>query len=139
MLLIDSQPKILLGNIMDHQTHYLTALNLNPDIKYESTINTHCLKKSKNHMSDSLLPPTACVSCTTTSSSDVCITDKMNINPEIFPPTAVSFPTKTTKHYKTLSLCRPHYPIHTIRNQYCHKENLCPRNFHRSYDFIHLW
>ena len=48
-------------------------------------------------MADVVPPPTPCGLLTTTSSSDVRITDKTNMHLPNFLPTAVSFPTQTEK------------------------------------------
>ena len=74
LLLVISAPlNILPGHLQYHQTHSSTALNLNSYLKYEATIKTHRLQKSKNHMVIDVPPPNPSGSCTTISSSDVCI------------------------------------------------------------------
>ena len=55
-------------------------------------------------MADVVPPPTPGDYLTTKPSSDVRITDKINMHPTNFPPTAVSLPTQTSKQYKPLSL-----------------------------------
>ena len=104
MLTIDATLMILTGYLQDHQTHYSSYLNNNPDIKYEATIKNHHLQKAKNHLYDVLTPPTPGDYCTTTSSSDVRIIDNMNMHRPNSPPTAVYFPTQTTKQDKSRSL-----------------------------------
>ena len=39
----------------------------------------------------------------------------------------------------TLLIWRPHSPSRAICNSYWLKCYLCPRNYHQSYDLIHLW
>ena len=51
---------------------------------------------------DDIVPPTTPGGyCTTKSSCDICITDKMNRHPANIPPTAVSFTTHTVKKDET--------------------------------------
>ena len=104
MVLIDVPIKILAVHLQYHQTHSSTALNINPFLKDEYNIKTHHFHKSKNNMADSVPPPTLDGSRTTVSSSDACITDKLNMHMEIFSPTSVSFPNNTTNQYKVPSL-----------------------------------
>ena len=80
------------------------ALNLNPSLKYEASIKTHCLQKAKNHMNYIVSPTTPGGSCNTISSSDVCIAYKITMNPTNFSPAAVSFPTKIAKQDKPPAL-----------------------------------
>ena len=92
LFLINFPLKILTGHLQDHQPHSSTALNLNLALKSEATIKTHRLHKAKNHMDDVALHPTPGGSHTTTSSSDIRITDNMNMHPTNSPLTAVYFP-----------------------------------------------
>ena len=55
-------------------------------------------------MSGAIFPLTPGVSCTKTSSYDDHITDKINMHPEIFPPTAICIATNTTNQDKSPSL-----------------------------------
>ena len=55
-------------------------------------------------MTETVPLPTPDGSCTTTSYSDVRITDKLYMQPEIFPPNSVSFTTKTNNQDKPPSL-----------------------------------
>ena len=50
--------KILTIPLQDYQTHFSTALNLNSYLKAEPTIKTHRFEKAKNHMADTVPPPT---------------------------------------------------------------------------------
>ena len=62
-------------------------------------------------MADVLPPPTPGGSRTTTYTPGVCITEKINMHPINFPPTAVSFTTNTAKQYKPPSLS----PVPTLQ------------------------
>ena len=140
LLLVISAPlNILPGHLQYHQTHSSTALNLNSYLKYEATIKTHRLQKSKNHMVIAVPPPNPSGSCTTTSSSDVRITYKMNTHLDSFPPDAVSFPTSRKKKYPPPSLSML-FPLssRTSCSSYWIQRNPCPRNYHESYYLLHL-
>ena len=81
LITINAPLNILTVHLQEHRTHSSTTLNINPALKYEATIKTHRFQKVKNHLVDVVTPPTLDDSCTTTSSSDVCISDKMNTHP----------------------------------------------------------
>ena len=85
MFLIHFNLNILASHIQDYQIQSSTVMNLNPDLKAEISIKTHYFQKSKNHMNYFLPPPNPCGSHTITTSSDICITDKMTMNLTIFP------------------------------------------------------
>ena len=55
-------------------------------------------------MVDTVPPTTPGTYCTTTSSHDACITEKLNMHPEIYLSTSVSFPTNIVNKYKPPSL-----------------------------------
>ena len=111
LIAINVHLKILTVHLQDHNTHSSTALDLNPALKYDATIKTHHYQKANNHLADTISPPTLGGSRTTTSSSDVCITDNMSMHTKNYPPTAVSFTTQTPKQDKPPYL----YPITTIQ------------------------
>ena len=96
--------KISTFHLQDNQTRSSTALNLNPYLKAEAAIKNHRFQKSKNHLADVLPPPTPGNSCITISSSDVRISEKLNMNLTNLPPTAVFFPTKTPNQDKPSSI-----------------------------------
>ena len=104
LLTIGVPLKILTGHLQDHHTHYSISLNINPYLKYEATIKTNRLQQVNNHLDDVVPPPTPGGYLTTTSYSDVCITDKINMHLTNYPPTAVYFPTQTVKQDKPPSL-----------------------------------
>ena len=54
LLAIAATLKTLSAHLQYHQTHYSTALNLNPDIKSEATLKTLRFQKSNNHMDDTI-------------------------------------------------------------------------------------
>ena len=111
LIAINVPLKTLAVHLKEHKTHYSMVLNLKPALKDESTIKTNRLQKSKNHLYDFACPTTPSGSCTTTSSSDVCITDKMNTRTTNSPPTAVSFPTHTPNQDTPPSI----YPVPTLQ------------------------
>ena len=104
LLVIVAILKILSGHLHNHQTHSFTALNLNPDLKSKAIIKTHRFQTAKNHMAHVILPPNPGGYCTTTSYSDVCIADNMNMHLTNFLPNAVSFPTQTSNKDKPPTL-----------------------------------
>ena len=106
--------KILAGHFQYHQNHPSTALNLNKYIKSEANLKTHRLYTAKNHMADAVHPTTSVGYRTMTYSYGVCITDKMNMHPYTFNPSAVYLATKTSKQdKKTLYLL---YPLSNLSN-----------------------
>ena len=96
--------KILARHLHDHQAYPATPLNLNSYLKAEADLKHHRSQTVNNHMTDTVPPLTLGASCTTTFSSGVCITDKMNMNKTMFPPSDFYFMTKKGKQYKTSSL-----------------------------------
>ena len=79
MIAINVPLKILTSQIQDYHTHSSTALKFNPSLKYKATIKIHRFQKYKNNMAYAVPPPTPGGSRTTTSSSNVCITEKLNM------------------------------------------------------------
>ena len=64
------------------------------DQKFDATLEPHCLHTANNHMTDTVPPPTLGGSRTTTFSSDIYITENMNMQPAVFSPYYVCFVTK---------------------------------------------
>ena len=85
--------KILTGYPKYHQIQYSTSHNINPDLKSEATIETHCFQMSNIHVADTVPPPTQDGSCAMTYFSSVCISENMIMHLVIFTPTSLSFPT----------------------------------------------
>ena len=71
----------------------------------------HRFRTAKNHMADTVSPQTSGGSCATTSSADICITDRMNMNTTMLTPYDLCFATKAAKQDKNLSL----YAIQTLQ------------------------
>ena len=84
------------------------ALNIKPALKAEANIKTRHFHKSKNQMADVVPHPNSGYYITTTSSSDVCITDNINMQQTNFPPNAVYFPTQILKKEKLPSIFSIH-------------------------------
>ena len=93
LIAVNINLKILTCHLQYHHTHSYVVLNLNPDLKAEDTIRTHCFQKVKNHIDDVVLPRTPGDYRTRISSSDVCITDNMNMYLTHSPQTDFYFPT----------------------------------------------
>ena len=74
LLAIYAPLNILTGHLKNHQIHSSTDLNINPVLKYEATLKTHRLQKTKNNMAGDIPPSNPGGSCTMIPSSDVRIT-----------------------------------------------------------------